>query len=118
MKFSIEAILTVLGSKLICEIGDFYKILNYMTGDNLFTHQLQRASRACAPELQKQLPWTKDISTESVTPQNVEDFSRRARATFGAEFEVKPLPPGTWESRDPISELCEMRKEGVVIVKR
>lgn len=37
-------------------IGGVYEILNFMTGDNLYTHQLPRVGRECAPYLLKQFP--------------------------------------------------------------
>ncbi len=37
-------------------IGGLYDILNYMTGDDLYTHQLPRASQQCRPALLAQHP--------------------------------------------------------------
>jgi hypothetical protein len=34
-----------------------YEILNFLTGDNLFTHQLPRAMRECEPWLKTQFPY-------------------------------------------------------------
>jgi hypothetical protein len=39
-----------------------YDILNFLTGDNLFTHQLPRAMRECEPWLRTQFP---DLFPES-----------------------------------------------------
>ncbi len=55
-QFSTAQVLTVITGSLLCEVGDLYEILNHMTGENLFTHQLPRAADLCAPELLKQLP--------------------------------------------------------------
>lgn len=55
--FGLGAILTVTTDVfLVADIGDIYQLLNYMTGDNLFTHQLPRAAGECKPALLAQHP--------------------------------------------------------------
>lgn len=52
-EFHIGDILSITTERLVSPrlIEGVYDILNYMTGDNLMTHQLPRASRHCAPYL-------------------------------------------------------------------
>lgn len=42
-------------------IGGVYNILNHMTEDDLFTHQLHLACDAMKPELLLQHPWLKEV---------------------------------------------------------
>lgn len=53
MKFHISDVLSITTGRLVSNrhVEGVYKILNHMTGDNLFTHQLPRAGRECAPVL-------------------------------------------------------------------
>lgn len=104
--FHIGAILSVTGEALMCPIGDVYEILNYMTDDNLFTHQLPRVARECRPVLLKQQPqlsaWVDDV-----TPENYKARLADAIKQFGEELSVEPLAANEHEYIDPMSELAE-----------
>lgn len=67
--FHIGDILSVTTGRLVSpeHIGGVYKILNWMTSENLMTHQLPRASRECEPFLKAQHP---DLS-EIVVPDSI-----------------------------------------------
>lgn len=56
--FDLGDILSITTGKLVSRdhIGGVYRILNFMTGDELFTHQLPRASRECGGPLLAQHP--------------------------------------------------------------
>ena len=90
-------------------IGGLYEILNWMTGDNLFTHQLPRASDECAPSLRAQFP---DLA--AVVPP---EFSGEAEVwtwlaaqveAHGETREVAPLREDEHTYVDPITELHKM----------
>jgi hypothetical protein len=51
--FHLSDVLTITTGRLVStrHMDGVYEILNWMTDDNLFTHQLPRASRECAPVL-------------------------------------------------------------------
>jgi hypothetical protein len=56
--FHISDVLSVTTGRLVStrHIEGVYEILNFLTGDNLFTHQLPRANRECEPWLRTQFP--------------------------------------------------------------
>lgn len=56
--FHISDLLSVTTGRLVSSrhMTGVYEILNFLTGDNLFTHQLPRANRGCEPWLQAQFP--------------------------------------------------------------
>ena len=58
MQFHISDILSITTGRLVSNrhIEGIYAILNHMTGDNLFTHQLPRATRECEPILAAAYP--------------------------------------------------------------
>lgn len=58
-KFHISDILSVTTGRLVSNrhMGGIYDLLNFLTGDELFTHQLPRASRECEPWLRSQFPY-------------------------------------------------------------
>jgi hypothetical protein len=56
--FHISDVLSVTTGRLVStrHIDGVYDILNFLTGDNLFTHQLPRANKECEPWLRTQFP--------------------------------------------------------------
>lgn len=42
-RFDLGAVLTVSTKRLLTDIDDLYKILNYLTGEQIYTHQIPRA---------------------------------------------------------------------------
>ncbi|HEY2497322.1 MAG TPA: hypothetical protein VGK24_09655 [Candidatus Angelobacter sp.] len=58
-KFHISDVLSVTTGRLVSSrhMDGIYKILNFLTGDSLFTHQLPRAMRECEPWLRAQYPY-------------------------------------------------------------
>ena len=56
--FHISDVLSVTTGKLVSSrhMDGIYDILNFLTGDSLYTHQLPRAMRECEPWLRSQFP--------------------------------------------------------------
>ena len=57
-QFHLGDVLSITTGRLVSprHIDGVYDILNFMTGDNLFTHQLPRAFDECKPYLVAQFP--------------------------------------------------------------
>ena len=108
MEWETKVVMTCYTGRMMCEIDDVYKFLNWMTNDNLFTHALPRAADKCNPYLEKQFPWMKDVNCEEITKDNWEDHLQRIIAEHGEKLEVEQLPVGEWEHRNPIEELLEL----------
>ena len=117
--FHIGIVLSITGDKLMSPteppIDGVYQILNYMTDDNLFTHQLPRACKECRPALLKQYPalanWADDV-----TPENFRERLADAEKQFGKELSVEPLAQHEHEYIDPVSELAEKVHPDKIIV--
>jgi hypothetical protein len=64
-QFALGDVLSITTDCLVSRdhIGGVYRILNYMTGDNLFTHQLPRAAEECKPALLAQHPRLAEVET-------------------------------------------------------
>jgi len=114
--FSLGAILAVTHGCLLCEMSEVYDILNYLTGENLMTHQLPRAAKTAGPDLLRQFPDLLHIDVSGITPKNVRRRMAALMKHYGATRSVAPLPPHLYESRDPISELIEIRGGSVGII--
>lgn len=125
-RFHLGDLLSVTTERLVSpeHLDGFYNILGYMTGEDLFTHQLSRANDLCKPALLAQHPQLAAIE--------VPDFSGFPRETIGAAvagwvaeqvaiygewLEVEPLPPSAAFAGDPIAELEDMvGKDRVITV--
>ena len=120
MKFDIGTILSVAHSKLLTEIGNVYKILNFMLDDNLFTNQLPRAGRFCAKFLITQHLQLENWAEfdEQITPENYKEYLEKAKTMFGKELEISKVPSGVWSYKDPTDELKEhFAEENIIKVK-
>lgn len=118
--FHIGDILSITGEKLVSPrlIGGVYDILNYMTGDNLYTHQLTRARLECRPFLLKQHPQLANVDESTVTMETWRPWLDERIAEFGETLPVDPLPEHAHEFIDPISELAEkVHPDKIFIVK-
>ena len=122
-KFNTADVLTLTTGLLLTEIGNVYKILNFLTGDDLYTHQIPRASNYCIPSLREQVPqlFSEDIQertaalradlkgkeTREDRKKIVNKWLEDVILAYGESYTLKPvLPP--MKRVDPIQELEEM----------
>lgn len=118
MQFTTGEVISAGTGMLCCPIGDVYKILNFLTGDNLFTHQLPRAFKACHKHVQEQCPWVKELNKDDCTTETWQEWLADAVAKYGESHELQPLPSGTCNHIDPIKEAVDiMGADRVIIVK-
>jgi hypothetical protein len=94
-------------------IDGVYDILNWMTGDNLFTHQLPRACGECEPHLKAQHPDLADVSVPEFDDGDLDHVKAQVEAwlatqveRFGEFREVAPLSGGDHTVIDPLVELA------------
>ena len=107
-EFSLGTILTIVTGRLLCPMGEVYGILNFLTGDNLFTHQLPRAGRICRSYVLEQLPQLAGVDADGVDENNWLAWLLEREQEYGRSLFVAPLPPGAWEYRPPGQELIGM----------
>lgn len=99
-------------------IDAMYDLLNFMTGDNLFTHQLPRACDECKPELLRQHPQLADVKP----PERFDDEAHVWRwlaeqvDRYGEFLDVAPLATSDHTVIDPIAELKMLRPDMPIIV--
>lgn len=119
-QFKLSQVLSITTGRLLCEMGDVYEILNFITGDNLFTHALPRASRFAEPLILEAHPKL------AITDEQDQDLTRRideanaikgnVMGAIGAWLSLLNLPmlvtieshEDAWLSIDPMSELAGM----------
>jgi hypothetical protein len=119
--FHLGDILTITTGRLVSprHIEGVYDILNWMTGDNLMTHQLPRASEECQGPLLAQHP---DLAA-IVPPDDfgtdpkagVEAWLAEQVAVYGETREVAPLAADEHTYIDPFTEMRKVAPQAEVI---
>jgi hypothetical protein len=88
--FDLGTVLSITTDVLLTKIENVYEILNYMTGDNLFTHQLPRVSREMKQVILDQFPQLAEIDASGVDTTNWEEFLNNQIEKYGNEFPIFP----------------------------
>jgi hypothetical protein len=117
--FHLGDILSITTGRLVSprHVEALYDVLNFMTGDNLFTHQLPRATDECAPEILRQHPDLAEVPVpdEFGGEAHVHAWVAEQVARFGEYRDLRPLPTGSHAVIDPLTELATMAPHVAVI---
>lgn len=112
-EFHITDILSVTTGKMVAasHMDGIHSILEFMCGEPIYTHQVPRAIRECAPYLLKQFPMLADESGEGATQASLQEWARSMERKYGRMLAVEPLPEGAHFRADPASELQSMKDD-------
>ena len=122
--FPIGDVLSITTGRLVAKegMGAVYEILNFLTGDNLYTHVLPRAAEFCRPALLKRFPQLKAVGDhmgEMLSKRIHDGLSNEERDEIEAEVvelacleegvppELDLEPVDDWESKNALVELLE-----------
>lgn len=116
--FDLGDILSVTGEKLVSPrlVAGVYDILNYMTGESLYTHQLPRVCKEARPVLLFQHPQLAEVDDSSVNGDNWQQWLHEQKQRFGDTLPVKPMNANEHERIDPLSELAEKVHPNKIVV--
>ena len=127
--FSLRVVLTVTTGRLLTKpngeddngIGDLYEILEWMTGESPFTHQLPRFGKECVPHLFRWFPelqrvdstalgWLSESIKELGPEPGVLKWLERVQSEYhlSPNYAVPMIPKNDHKSRDPIKEMQDM----------
>jgi hypothetical protein len=107
-KFHIGDVLSITTGKLLSKdkMDGVYKILNWMSNSELFTHELPEQSKLYRPILLKMFPQLAEVDTNGVTYENWMEWLEKTEKEYGKFFEIPQIGEGRTE--DPISSLERM----------
>lgn len=111
--FKLESVLSSVKGILLCSIDEVYEVLNFLTGDNLFTHQLPRAGKVCRIPVFKQHPFLKEINTDDINTNNWQEKLAEIKSKYPNQIELSPI--ANWTHLDPVEELEDMVGKDKVI---
>lgn len=121
-EFHIGDVLSVTTGRLVSprHIEGVYDILNHMTGESVYTHQIPRICQEAEPVLLAQHPFLADIEVpEAFTGEaHVKEWLAAIVATHGETLPVVPMTKDEHEYREPVSELAEMVHPDKIVTVR
>ena len=111
--FHIGDVLTVTTGMLLSPRGmdGVYDILNFLTGENLCTHQLPRALKEVVGIVYEQHPQLAQIgATEmlAITSENVHECVAQFGKLLGETLALTPAPAGTFTPCVPLTVMMAM----------
>jgi hypothetical protein len=124
-EFDLGDVLSVTTGVLLCPvtgsrrhpIDGVYDILNYMTGESLYTHQLPRVCKEAGPIILARHPQLAAVEIpEFKSPDDVPAFVARLREQHGAMFAIPQMNTDQHERIDPLSELAEKVDPSKIII--
>lgn len=117
--FHLGDILSITTERLVSRdhIDGVYNILNFLTGDNLYTHQLPLACDAVKENVLEQLPQLRAIvvaedfefDTHPDVKDSVDAWLQVKCDQYGAYHELTAVPE-LWGKHDMLEDLFKMRK--------
>lgn len=116
-EFDLGDILSVTTGRLLASMDNVHKILDFMAGDKLFTHQLPRAAEECKGPLLAQHPDLASI----VVPEDLSGeeaclaWLDKQTVRFGKTRPVLPLDTADHTRIHPITEFRMMNPDAQVI---
>lgn len=128
-RFPLDEVLSISTGRLVAarHIDAIYEILNWMTGDSLFTHQLGRACQECRPWLLRWFPELEkatgalalldaDVELEGPTKGCALWVGKLALMGLPQHYDLPRIPADDHERKDAIQEAVELFGEDRVIV--
>lgn len=114
-------VLGVVTGRLLGNIGGIYQVLDWMTGESVYTHQIPRICGEAAPVLLALHPQLAEavIESERVNRDNAREWLATWTARYGEAIAVPKLSADQHERIDPVSELVEkIHPDNIIIVRR
>jgi len=118
-EFPTSAVLSTVTGRLMGDIGGVYEVLNWMTGESVFTHQIPRISREAQPVIVSMHPTLSEAISEAeqVTTDNWREWLTTWEDRYGPIIAVPRLDLDQHERIDPLSELVEkVHPDRIVVV--
>jgi len=120
--FHLGDILSVTTGLLVSpgRIAALHELLDFMTNDQLFTHQLPRAAGECKPELLRQHPDLANVPVPDAFrgEDHVNVWMAEQVERYGETREVAALKPGDHTRINPLDELAMLHPGKPVVVVR
>ena len=118
-EFPIGEVLSAVTGHLVCDIGGVYRVLRWMTGGDVFTHQLPRVGREAAPVVLAMHPRLADAYEEAkqINRENWRQWLATWTDRYGPTLAVPKFTTDQHERIDALSELAEkVHPDNIIVV--
>ena len=107
--FQTRDVMSTITGRLMGDIGGVYEVLNWMTGESVYTHQLPRIGKEAVPVILAAHPTLQAAIDEAgqVNPENFSEWRDTWDERYGSTIAVPKFDADTHERIDPLSELAE-----------
>lgn len=102
--------------RLCCDMDGIYKVLGFLLGDELMTHQLPAASRAAEAGALKQHPWLAELGAENVNRDTVHAWAANILDKYGSTVTLTPLTDADWKTGNALADLVDIAGDKPIIV--
>jgi hypothetical protein len=109
--FDLGAILNITTCRLLTNMDDIYEVLNYLTGDSIYTHQIPRVIKVARSYVLSLYPELNGIDNDVVINsfEDAKIFIDEQKQVFGEKLPLMPMSKADGYSYvDPIIEAFEM----------
>jgi hypothetical protein len=108
-EFATRDVMSVVTGRLMGQMSGIYEVLNWMTGESCFTHQLPRISKEARPVVVAAHPALQQAidEAEQVNQENYAEWRQTWEDRYGPTIAIPKFTAATHESIDPMSELAE-----------
>ncbi|MFC7344575.1 hypothetical protein [Saccharopolyspora griseoalba] len=112
-KFHVADLVSITSGRVVSprHIQAFYDVVDFVSGQKHWTHQLGRAAEEVVkPELLRQLPWLANIEPPALkSEKDVNEWAESVAKQYGEMHAVVQMSTGAYVNRDPVAELIEMQ---------
>lgn len=111
--FDLGTVLTVTSGKVFTEIDNVYDILNHLSNDSIYTHQISRLMQVAQPWVLAKYPQLEGVGSDVIinNEQEAKMFVEKQKELFGNEFGLSPIPKELYQPIDPFEEMVSIRSE-------
>ena len=106
-EFDLGVILTLTSERIFTDISNVYDVLRYLTGDDIYSHQLSRVLNIAQKYALSLYPELKGVGNDVII-NNHEDylsFMQEQKKIFGDKLSLSPMPESFgYKYVDPIEE--------------
>lgn len=115
--FKLGTVLSITTGFLLCEVEQLYKILDFLTGQSLYTHQLPRAADFGKTHILSIYPELEGIEVPDIRTEQEVDVYLQSLIEKGLKEEYELSPMTDFVQKNPIEELIEMRgsTDGIIV---
>lgn len=110
--FDLGTVLTITsGGILFTNMDNVYDILNFLSNDKIYSHQIARIIKVAQVYVLEKYPKLDGVGKDIIfnSEQDVKAFIDEQKIIYGDSFALSPMSEEMYQYIDPIEEMMDMR---------